>query len=70
MGNVEGRGQIAHPISAVLADVDGTLVNKEKALTERAIQAVGLVYGSAGSFSRSAAAVHPEASGCWSSLSA
>jgi transaldolase len=43
MGNVEGRGQIAHPISAVLADVDGTLVNKEKALTERAIQAVGLL---------------------------
>ena len=40
MANVEGQGQTAHPISAVLADVDGTLVNKEKALTERAIQAV------------------------------
>ena len=31
----------AHPISAVLADIDGTLVTKEKVLTERAIQAVG-----------------------------
>ena len=31
----------AHPISAVLADIDGTLVTKEKLLTERAIQAVG-----------------------------
>ena len=40
MANLEGQGQTAHPISAVLADVDGTLVNKEKALTERAIQAV------------------------------
>ena len=30
----------AHPISAVLADIDGTLVTKEKVLTERAIQAV------------------------------
>ena len=29
-----------HPISAVLADVDGTLVTKNKVLTERAIQAV------------------------------
>ena len=29
-----------HPISAVLADVDGTLVTKNKLLTERAIQAV------------------------------
>ena len=29
-----------HPISAVLADVDGTLVTKNKRLTERAIQAV------------------------------
>ena len=28
-----------HPISAVLADVDGTLVTKDKVLTERAIQA-------------------------------
>ena len=28
------------PISAVLADIDGTLVTKEKVLTERAIQAV------------------------------
>jgi Tfp pilus assembly protein PilV len=26
MGNVEGRGQIAHSISTVPADVDGTLV--------------------------------------------
>ncbi len=30
-----------HLISAVLADIDGTLVTKEKALTERAIAAVG-----------------------------
>ena len=30
-----------HPISAVLADIDGTLVTTEKLLTERAIQAVG-----------------------------
>ena len=29
-----------HPISAVLADVDGTLVTKNKVLTERAIEAV------------------------------
>ena len=29
-----------HPISAVLADIDGTLVTKDKVLTERAIQAV------------------------------
>ena len=29
-----------HPISAVLADVDGTLVTKNKLLTDRAIQAV------------------------------
>ena len=28
------------PISAVLADIDGTLVTKDKVLTERAIQAV------------------------------
>ena len=30
----------AHPIALVLADVDGTLVTKEKLLTERAIRAV------------------------------
>ena len=30
-----------HLISAVLADIDGTLVTKEKGLTERAIAAVG-----------------------------
>ena len=30
----------AHPISAVLADIDGTLVTKEKVLTDRAIEAV------------------------------
>jgi transaldolase len=30
-----------HPISAVLADVDGTLVTQDKVLTERAIRAVG-----------------------------
>jgi Cof subfamily protein (haloacid dehalogenase superfamily) len=29
-----------HPISAVLADIDGTMVTKDKVLTERAIQAV------------------------------
>ena len=29
-----------HPISAVLADIDGTLVTKDKVLTELAIQAV------------------------------
>ena len=30
----------AHQISAVLADIDGTLVTKEKVLTTRAIEAV------------------------------
>jgi transaldolase len=39
MSDGEGR-QTAHPISAVLADVDGTLVTHDKVLTERAIQAV------------------------------
>jgi len=40
MGNGEATGQMAHPISAVLADIDGTLLTKEKVLTERATQAV------------------------------
>jgi ribonucleotide monophosphatase NagD (HAD superfamily) len=40
MGDGEARGQTAHSISAVLADIDGTLVTKEKVLTERAIRAV------------------------------
>ena len=43
MGTVAGHGRVAHRISAVLADVDGTLVNEDKALTERAIEAVGLL---------------------------
>src|SRR5690349_1768894 len=30
----------AHPISAVLTDVDGTLVTKEKVLTDRTLRAV------------------------------
>ena len=38
-GTVDGHHDV-HPISAVLADVDGTLVTKDKVLTERAIQAV------------------------------
>ena len=69
MANVEGQGQTAHLISAVLADVDGTLVNKEKALTERAIQAVdrlrecGIVF-------TICSGRPPEVSGCWSSHSA
>ncbi len=33
----------AHPISAVLANIDGTLVTKDKVLTERAIRAVRLL---------------------------
>ena len=40
MGDGEGPVQTAVPISAVLADIDGTLVTKDKVLTERAIQAV------------------------------
>ena len=40
MGGSDGRGQTIPPISAVLADVDGTLVTKDKLLTERAIEAV------------------------------
>ena len=36
----EAPSQSAHTISAVLADVDGTLVTNDKVLTERAIQAV------------------------------
>src|SRR5258705_14016546 len=32
--------RIARPISAVLTDVDGTLVTKDKVLTERALRAV------------------------------
>ena len=40
MADAKNRSQTAHPISAVLADVDGTLVTKDKVLTERAIQAV------------------------------
>ena len=40
MADDDRRGVAVHPISAVLADVDGTLVTKDKVLTERAIQAV------------------------------
>ena len=40
MADARNQSQTAHPISAVLADVDGTLVTKDKVLTERAIQAV------------------------------
>ena len=40
MGDGEGPVQTAVPISAVLADIDGTLVTQDKALTERAIVAV------------------------------
>jgi len=40
MGDGEGQAHMAHPISAVLADVDGTIVTKDKALTPRAIDAV------------------------------
>jgi Cof subfamily protein (haloacid dehalogenase superfamily) len=36
----DGTGQTTHPIAAVLADVDGTLVTKAKVLTPRAINAV------------------------------
>src|SRR6185295_13444897 len=39
MGDDSGA-QAATPISAVLTDVDGTLVTKNKVVTERAIQAV------------------------------
>ena len=53
-----------HPISAVLADIDGTLVTKEKLLTERAIRPLADCV-SAESFSLSAAAVHPAACGNW-----
>jgi Cof subfamily protein (haloacid dehalogenase superfamily) len=35
-----GAGETAHPIAAVLADVDGTLVTSDKALTQRTIAAV------------------------------
>ena len=40
MGDVDSREPTANPISAVLTDVDGTLVTKNKVVTERAIQAV------------------------------
>ncbi len=40
MRDVEGPAQTAAPIAAVLADIDGTLVTKEKVLTDRAIKAV------------------------------
>ena len=40
MGDGDEPSMPAEPISAVLADVDGTLVTKDKVLTERAIQAV------------------------------
>jgi transaldolase len=40
MVDAEGGSQTVHPISAVLADIDGTLLTKDKVLTERAIQAV------------------------------
>jgi Cof subfamily protein (haloacid dehalogenase superfamily) len=36
----DGTGQATNTIAAVLADVDGTLVTKDKVLTPRAIQAV------------------------------
>jgi len=37
----DDRAEVTTPISAVLADVDGTLVTKDKVLTPRTIQAVG-----------------------------
>jgi HAD superfamily hydrolase (TIGR01484 family) len=40
MGDGEGLGQTDHPVSAVLADIDGTLVTTDDVLTERAIEAV------------------------------
>ena len=40
MGDGALRDQTGQPISAVLADIDGTMVTKDKVLTERAIQAV------------------------------
>ena len=40
MGDSMNPQQTAEPISAVLADVDGTLVTQDKVLTELAIQAV------------------------------
>ena len=40
MGDSMNPQQTAEPISAVLADIDGTLVTQDKVLTERAIQAV------------------------------
>jgi len=40
MGDGDSRNQTAGKISAVLADIDGTLVTQDKVLTERAIQAV------------------------------
>jgi HAD superfamily hydrolase (TIGR01484 family) len=36
----DGNVQKGRPISAVLTDVDGTLVTKDKVLTPRALQAV------------------------------
>ena len=40
MGDGALRDQTAQPISAVLADIDGTMVTEDKVLTERTIQAV------------------------------
>ena len=40
MGDSDNRDQTVTPISAVLADVDGTLVTKDKVLTERTLHAV------------------------------
>ena len=39
--SAQATGRATRTIAAVLADVDGTLVNKAKELTPRAIEAVG-----------------------------
>ena len=54
-------------IAVLLADVDGTVVTKEKVITERAIEAVQTDAGEADSSSPSPAAVRRAACACsWS----
>src|SRR5262244_1468196 len=50
-GNAEVPVGASGPISALLADVDGTLVTKEKVLTKRAMEAVRQLHESGISFS-------------------
>ena len=59
MGDVDVHGQTVPPISAVLADVDGTLVTKEKVLTEQHDRRPSSDFASAASSSPSAAAGRP-----------